>query len=238
MRTDTIAIVPAAGLGKRFDAHRKKTFADLDGAPLVIRTLKRLHDEEAINEIIPVFGRQDIEKGFKMVKDYKLTKVTRIATGGAERQDSIYNALKLINETRTGQNNELLVLIHDGVRPFIPRDLINRLIDGAKGVDGVVPGIPVKDTLKEVNGNGIVVATVDREKIRAIQTPQVFSYPVIRNAYEKAEKEGFYATDDAGLVERAGGKVRIIDGSPYNIKVTTPEDLEMLEYIFSKEHTT
>ncbi len=115
--------------------------------------------------------------------------------------------------------------------------MIEKLIDGIKNVDGIAPGIPVKDTLKEVTEDSIITSTVDREKIRAIQTPQVFSYSIIRKAYDRAYEENFYATDDAALVERIGGRVKIIEGSPYNIKVTTPEDLEMLEYIFSKGHS-
>jgi 2-C-methyl-D-erythritol 4-phosphate cytidylyltransferase len=113
--------------------------------------------------------------------------------------------------------------------------MIEKLMDGAGDVDGVIPGIPVKDTIKEVDTNDIVISTLNRENIRAVQTPQLFSFNIIKKAYDRAYEEGFYATDDAALVERVGGNVKIIEGSPFNIKVTTPEDLEMVEYLLGKE---
>ena len=231
MKANITAIVPAAGLGKRFDKTIRKTFAGLKGIPLLVHTLKRLQREDSIKEIIPSLREEDIERGLEMARQYGLDKITRIACGGDERQDSIYNALKLI------EDRESLVLIHDGVRPYIPEGAIEELIKGLEGLDGIAPGIPVKETLKEIDGESNIISTVDREKIRAIQTPQVFPFSIIKNAYEQAYKEGFLGTDDASLVERAGGKIRILPGSPYNIKVTTPEDLEMLEHITGREYS-
>ncbi|MBI5408064.1 MAG: 2-C-methyl-D-erythritol 4-phosphate cytidylyltransferase [Nitrospirae bacterium] len=235
MNKKIIAIVPAAGLGKRFGAAVKKTFFSLNGAPLLIHALKRLHNEDCIAEIIPVLGEKDIESGFQLVKEYNLSKVKRIAPGGPERQDSIYNALKLLQRHGIGPDD--IVLIHDGVRPFIPKGLIERLVSGLKAFDGVVPGVPVKETLKEVNEEGVVISTVNRARFRSIQTPQAFSFEVIMKAYDRAYAEGFYATDDAALVEKVGGKVKIIQGSPSNIKVTIPEDLEMVECLLNRENT-
>ncbi|MDH4029143.1 MAG: 2-C-methyl-D-erythritol 4-phosphate cytidylyltransferase [Nitrospirota bacterium] len=231
MKTDIIAIVPAAGMGKRFDPSIIKTFAELEGAPLLVHTLKRLHREASITEIIPVLRQQDIEKGLKMAKDHKLDKIKRIAEGGRERQDSIYNALNLLE--RSGTGNDKLVLIHDGARPFIPEGTIEKLAEGLKAADGAIPGIPVRDTLKQVDDNGIAVSTLDRERIRAVQTPQLFSFSTLKKAYDKAYREGHYATDDAALVERNGGRIKIINGSPYNIKITTPEDLDMIRHVLS-----
>ncbi|MBI4683116.1 MAG: 2-C-methyl-D-erythritol 4-phosphate cytidylyltransferase [Nitrospirae bacterium] len=231
MNKALIAIVPSAGLGKRFDVSRRKTFVNIDGVPLLIYTLKRLHSENSIAEIIPVLRHEDIDMGFEMLKEYNLDKIKRIAPGGPERQDSIYNALKLIEEDGIDSCRNNYVLIHDGVRPYIPDGMIEKLVDEIKGVDGVIPGIPVKDTIKEIDPEGIVVSTLNRVKVRAVQTPQFFSFKVIKEAYDKAYEDGFYATDDAALVERMGGKVRIIAGSPFNIKVTIPEDLKMLEYL-------
>jgi 2-C-methyl-D-erythritol 4-phosphate cytidylyltransferase len=235
METEIIAIVPAAGLGKRFDASKRKTFVNVNGVPLLICTLKRLHGEHSITEIVPVLSQEDIEKGFELVKEHELNKIKRIAPGGKERQDSIYNALRLLEETGIDLYGNSRVLIHDGVRPVIPEGMIEKLMDGAGDVDGVIPGIPVKDTIKEVDTNDIVISTLNRENIRAVQTPQVFSFNIIKKAYDRAYEEGFYATDDAALVERVGGNVKIIEGSPFNIKVTTPEDLEMVEYLLGKE---
>jgi len=232
MKKKIIAIVPAAGLGRRFDAKTKKTFAAVHDTPLLVHTLKRLAREEAISEIIPVLGEQDIENGFQLIKAYRLKKIKRIARGGQERQDSINNALKLLEQNGTGPDS--VVLIHDGVRPFIPEGLVPSLISEIRNFDGVIPGIPVKETIKEVAPDSTVMSTVNRERFRSIQTPQAFTFGVIRKAYDAAYAEGFYATDDAALVERMGGNVKIIAGSPFNIKVTTPEDMEMVEWILTK----
>jgi 2-C-methyl-D-erythritol 4-phosphate cytidylyltransferase len=232
MKKKIIAIVPAAGLGRRFDAKTKKTFAAVHDAPLLVHTLKRLAREESISEIIPVLGEQDIENGFQLIKAYRLKKIKRIARGGQERQDSINNALKLLEQNGTGPDS--VVLIHDGVRPFIPEGLVPSLISEIRNFDGVIPGIPVKETIKEVAPDSTVMSTVNRERFRSIQTPQAFTFGVIRKAYDAAYAEGFYATDDAALVERMGGNVKIIAGSPFNIKVTTPEDMKMVEWILTK----
>jgi 2-C-methyl-D-erythritol 4-phosphate cytidylyltransferase len=228
MEENIIAIVPAAGLGKRFDSSRRKTFVHVDEIPLLAHTLLRLHIEELITEIIPVLRDEDIEYGRELASEYELNKVRKIATGGQERQDSVYNALKMID-------NDQLVLIHDGVRPVIPEGTINNLVKGLEGVDGVIPGRPSKDTLKEVDNEGLVVSTMNRQKIRAIQTPQLFRYDLIRRAYDLAYEKGLHATDDAALVEDMGGKIRVIAGSPYNIKVTVPADMDMVEFFLMKE---
>ena len=228
MEENIIAIVPAAGLGKRFDSSRRKTFVHVDEIPLLAHTLLRLHIEELITEIIPVLRDEDIEYGRELASEYELNKVMKIATGGQERQDSVYNALKMID-------NDQLVLIHDGVRPVIPEGTINNLVKGLEGVDGVIPGRPSKDTLKEVDNEGLVVSTMNRQKIRAIQTPQLFRYDLIRRAYDLAYEKGLHATDDAALVEDMGGKIRVIAGSPYNIKVTVPADMDMVEFFLMKE---
>ncbi len=235
MERKFIAIVPSAGLGKRFDSSKRKTYVKVHGIPLFIYTLKRLERERSIAEIIPVLRQEDIDKGYSLVREYNIRKVTRIAPGGKERQDSIYNALKIIEEEGTDFCRKCSVFIHDGVRPYIPEGMIGQLAEEMKGADGVIPGIPVKDTIKEIDSQGIVLSTLDREKVRAVQTPQFFSFKSIKKAYDKAYDDGIFATDDAALVERAGGRVKIIKGSPYNIKVTTPEDLQMVEYILKME---
>ena len=228
MEETIIAIVPAAGLGKRFASSKRKTFVNVDAIPLLAHTLLRLHKEESITEIIPVLRDEDIEYGKELAGEYELYKVRKIARGGHERQDSIYNALKMIDDDQ-------LVLIHDGVRPVIPEGTIEKLLKGLKGVDGVIPGRPAKETLKEVDNDGLVVSTVNMQKIRAVQTPQLFRYNLIRKAYDLAYEKGLYATDDSALVEDMGGKIRVIPGSPYNIKVTVPEDMDMVEFFLMKE---
>ncbi len=224
MKIKVTAIVPCAGVGKRFNTSVRKTFVELGGVPLLIHALRRLQGVESITEIIPVFRKEDMGKGLEIIESYNLNKIEKIAPGGKERQDSIYNAIRLIKE-------ENLILVHDGVRPFVTLELIERLLKEVNGLDGVVPGTPVKETIKEVGKNGFVVSTMKRERLLAIQTPQVFPFQVIKTAYDKAYAQGSYATDDATLVERIGGKIKVIMGDPLNIKVTTPEDLDIAELI-------
>ncbi|MBI5676755.1 MAG: 2-C-methyl-D-erythritol 4-phosphate cytidylyltransferase [Nitrospirae bacterium] len=229
MKIKTVAIVPAAGIGRRFDGTVRKTFVALNGTPLLIHTLKRLQDNVAITEIIPVLKEEDIEKWSEVIEAHGLNKVKRIVPGGRERQDSVYNALKFLRE-------ESLILIHDGVRPLFSARLVERLINEINGFDGIVPVLPIKDTIKVIDAENIVVSTEDRSKLKAVQTPQVFPLRVIKEAYNKAYADGFHATDDAALVERMGGKIKVIEGSPFNIKVTTQEDLEMVQYLINEQN--
>jgi len=235
MKKHIFAIVPAAGLGRRFDASRRKTFVHLNQVPLLIHTLRRLHTEEAVTEIIPVLAQHDIERGTVMIRSYQFSKIKNIVQGGRERQDSIGNALTFLQDERSELLADSLILIHDGVRPLIPEGIIESLVQCVQGADGAVPGIPPKDTLKRVGKDGMVTSTINRDEIRAIQTPQLFLFAVIKKAYELAYRDNFYATDDAALVERMGGTVRVIEGSPSNIKITTPDDLEMVEYILRSQ---
>ncbi len=175
-----------------------------------------------------MLAEEDAEKGFDLFRSHGLGKIKRIAPGGKERQDSVYNALRMVRD-------EELIMIHDGVRPFFSNELIKKLIMEStidSNIDGVVPGMPMKETLKEVAEDGVVVSTINRERFRSIQTPQVFRFDIIIKAYEDAYKKGVYATDDSALVERIGGKVKVILGEPFNIKITTPEDREIAEYLF------
>lgn len=243
MKDKIKAIVPAAGLGRRFGTGVNKPFQILDGKPLIVWSLQALDSVEEIDEIIPVLRESDSEKTLEVFEQYELFKIKKIAPGGKERQDSVYNGLKLIE----GQDNA--VLIHDGVRPFIEKNLIKNAIKellisnypslekGGRGklksYDGVIVGVPVKDTIKEAEGE-IIIRTLRRDSLWAIQTPQVFYFRAIFSAYEKAIKEQFYSTDDAALVERYGGKIKVIMGSYGNIKITTPEDLAAAEYFLSR----
>lgn len=230
MDRPVIAIVPSAGVGKRFDPEKRKTFVEIQGIPLLIHTLKRLHESEYIMEIIPVLREEDIEKGYELVTEHGFNKIKRIIEGGKERQDSVYNGLMAISGNG-------LVLIHDGVRPIIPDGLIERLIDGIDGFDGIAPGLPLKETIKAIDDDGIVMETIQRDRYWSIQTPQLFHPDILKRAYEDAYRDGYYATDDAALIERIGGRVKVIMGSPYNIKVTTPEDIEIVRFLMRKSES-
>lgn len=222
MTDKVVAIVPGAGIGKRFGPGTNKPFEILAGKPLLVRVLETLESIEEIGEIIPVIKVENMEWTAALVEEHRISKVRRIAPGGKERQDSVYNGLKLIGD------GDGIVLIHDGVRPLVEPEHIRRALAALVDCDGVVVGVPVKDTVKEAAA-GVVIRTYDRSVLWAVQTPQVFRYDVLRAAYEKARDESFYATDDSALVERYGGTVRIVQGSYTNIKVTTPEDLPVAE---------
>ncbi|GBE04660.1 MAG TPA: 2-C-methyl-D-erythritol 4-phosphate cytidylyltransferase [Nitrospirae bacterium] len=226
MGIKVVAIVPAAGIGQRFSGSVRKSLASVAGMPVLIHTLKRLQQAGPVTEIIPVVRTEDTDRVSEMVREYELDKIRRVVPGGRERQDSVYNALKQIKE-------ESVVMVHDGVRPVISTELIEKLIKELDGFDGVVPAVPVKDTLKKAGDDGTVLSTEARDKLWSVQTPQVFPLNVIKKAYDSAFAEGFYATDDSALVERTGGRVRIIEGSPFNIKITTPEDLDMVEFLLA-----
>ncbi len=222
-----VAIVPAAGIGSRFSREQKKTFVNLGGIPLIAHTLRALEHSELITEIIPSVMEEDREIFVDLMREFNFKKIKKIASGGKERQDSVNNALNLIKEAD-------VVLIHDGVRPFVTDKLINSLISSLNGCDGVVPGVPLRDTIKEVGEDGIVLSTPKRERLFAVQTPQVFNREIIKRAYERAYIDKYYATDDAALLERIGGKVRIIRGSLFNIKITFPEDIILGEFILKR----
>ena len=255
-----VAIVPAAGLGKRFGPGTNKPFQSLSGKPIIVWSLEILEAVVDIAEIIPVLKNEDMEQGAKVFEANSLSKIKKIAPGGRERQDSVYNGLKLI------EDKNCIVLIHDGVRPLIDRDLIEKMIKellnpllksphsplfqrgewgdskGFKGFDGVALGVPLKDTIKEVQSSEfgvqseiIIKKTLNRNVLWAIQTPQVFPYNSLFTAYEKAMKEGFYSTDDAALVERYGGRIKVVMGSYKNIKITTPEDLAIAEFLLKNK---
>lgn len=224
MKENVIAIVPAAGLGARFGPGTNKPFHPLLDKPLIVWSLEVFETLDEIREVIPVLKEQDMETGVEIFEKYNLSKVKRIAPGGKERQDSVYHGLKLL------QGKADMVLIHDGARPLIDVGIVKTTIRSVSGFDGVIVGVPVKDTIKEVR-DSVVKSTLKRDTIWAIQTPQLFLYDSLMKAYQKAMEEEFYSTDDAALLERSGGRVRVIMGSYSNIKVTTPEDVPVAEIL-------
>lgn len=222
---NVIAVVPAAGLGTRLGPGSNKVFLPLLDRPLLAWTLEALQAAEEIAEIIPVLKDSDMEQAWEMVERYGLTKIKRIARGGAERQDSVLSGLKLI------QGPCSIVLIHDGARPLVEQALIRATIAALEGYDGAVAALPARETIKEADEGGLIRKTLIRQALWSAQTPQVFPYQGILEAYEEAAREGFRSTDDSALVERRGGRVRVVMGSQRNIKITTPEDLEVAEVL-------
>ena len=222
MKNSVIAIVPAAGMGKRFGEGTNKPFASLGDKPLIIWAVEALQSLPEVAEIIPAVKEADVKPCRRLFEEFLITKIRRIAPGGRERQDSVFNGLTLI------QDKTAVVLVHDGVRPLIEPSVIKKVLQQLNGCDGVVVGVPLKDTVKEVR-DGIVTNTPKRDMLWAVQTPQIFHFRALYDAYEKAMADSFYSTDDSALVERNGGKIRVVPGSYTNIKVTTPEDLLIAE---------
>ncbi len=210
-----------------------KQFLPLDGIPVLVHTLRAFQRSPLIDEIFLVVPEADITAAsHDIVEEYGLSKVTSVLAGGAERQDSVANALLRVRDDHG------IVLVHDGVRPFVTGELIRQVAAAAEKHGAAVAGIPIKDTMKRVGAAGVVVETVDREGLWLAQTPQAFHRQVICAAYEEAALDGFSGTDDASLVERMGVSVRMTPGDHDNIKITTPDDLALGAIIlrrFSKE---
>ena len=222
----TVAIIPAAGSSKRMQNNVSKQYLLLDGVPVLARTLEIFQRSPGIDEIFLIVPETDIDYAHKHIVDrYAISKVTNILAGGKERQDSVRNGIDAL-----GGDHDIVV-IHDGVRPFISEELIHSAILEASRVRAVTVGVPVKDTVKSINRHGIVVKTLNRNQLWLTQTPQAFERDVIKKAYEAAYRNNYYGTDDASLVERIGVKVMMIRGSYDNIKITTQDDIMLAEIL-------
>lgn len=223
----TVAIIPAAGVGVRMGGDRSKQFLELDGRPLIVTTLEKFQICPAVDSIILVVPPNDVDYCQReIVGRYNLTKVEKVIAGGMRRQDSV----RLGIEASGGDYG--LVLIHDGVRPLITSELIERIVAAAREHRAVITGMPAKETVKGVDKNGCVVKTYDRQQVWLVQTPQAFRYEDILMAHQRAVREGWEgATDDALLMEKVGIPVKVIEGSEDNIKVTTPHDLELTRFL-------
>ena len=220
-----IALVPAAGMGKRMGAEINKQYLLLAGKPILAHTLQIFEDAPFVDDILVIVPEAEIPYCREHVVEHcGLAKVSGIVPGGAERQYSVMNGLKAL--TRVGDDD--VVLIHDGVRPFVSVRVLERAVEVAQTHDGALVAVPVKDTIKVVM-DGIVRATPAREELWQAQTPQAFRYSVIMAAHEIAAAERYLGTDDAALVEWMGKEVHIVMGDYRNIKITTPEDLVLAE---------
>ncbi|WP_040203201.1 2-C-methyl-D-erythritol 4-phosphate cytidylyltransferase [Neobacillus jeddahensis] len=219
-------ILPAAGRGKRMRAGKNKLLLELNGMPVLIHTLRVFEEDEACDGIILATHPQDDEEFKALLKKYRVTKVINLVPGGEERQHSIFNALKTVKTNG-------IILVHDAARPFIRKGHIHRLTEKAEETGAAIIGVPAKDTMKKVQ-NGGVVETVERSSLWAVQTPQAFRVSLLKEAYERAEREEFLGTDDASLVERLDHPIAVVEGDYDNIKLTTPEDLYFAEAIMKK----
>lgn len=222
-----IAIIVCGGKGKRMGTDLPKQFLKLNNKPIIAHTIEKFQNCNIIDEIVVVINK-DYEKYFKeIISKYNFNKISNIVFGGKERFNSVYNGLISI------KNENSIVVIHDGVRPFIKLKYIENIIEETKKNKACILGIGVKDTIK-ICENNTVLKTIRRENLFIIQTPQAFNYKLIKKAYEKALEEGFFGTDDSVLIENMGEKVKVIAGDYENIKITTPEDLKIGEALLNK----
>ena len=218
-------IIVAGGSGSRMNMNINKQFIKINEKEVIAHTIDKFYKNEYIDEIILVVKEDEIDYYNKNIINKYGYKNIKIALGGKERQDSVYNGLKIVDK------NCDMVLVHDGARPFVSKEIIKKAVTETKKAS--VIGVRVKDTIKVVNNNEII-STPNRNTLWAIQTPQTFKYDLLKIAYEKAYEENFYGTDDSSLVENLGEKVNIIEGSYENIKITTKEDLNMAYQIIKE----
>lgn len=222
----------------RMNSKTKKQYLLLNGIPILTRTVMAFCTIEDIGKIILVVPGKDMEYcKSNLLEPYGVGNKIHLIAGGNHRQDSVFNGLKYIRNTLT-PGTDAVVLIHDGVRPFVDRDIVRNCIKNVMPSAACVPGIGISDTVKQVFPDLSVQKTISREHLYLIQTPQCFYLNPILAAFEYARKTSFWGTDDASIFEYFGGRVQIIKGSKLNIKITTPEDLSLGELYLSKSRDT
>jgi len=247
-----VVIIPAAGLGTRMapmpsstDAktkkpHSSKQFTELAGTPILIHTLRKFAASNAVSEIWVALRENEID-GFrerldKQAKDVLnrdiLRKRIELVAGGEHRQQSVQNALNAITAAPDD-----IILVHDAVRPLVTAEIIQEVIEAAQKYGAAIAGLPAVDTVKQVErtaDGAIIKTTIPRAGVVLAQTPQGFRYEVIKKAFDEAAADGFMGTDEASLAERSGHEVAVVMGSPKNIKITTPADMELAEFYLRK----
>ena len=228
MGNPTAAVVPAAGQGLRMGGTTPKQFLALGGVPIIVHTLRVLQHSAAVSEIILAVPAADREYCLHdIVACYGFTKVTKVVAGGERRQDSGRHGLAEVGASRD------IVLVHDAVRPFVTVQMIQQVIDRAAEHGAAIVAVPMRDTVKRADADGIVHDTLSRENLWLAHTPQAFRRTLFCEAHRRAESDGFHGTDDAQLVERLGHRIETVDSSWENIKITRPEDLAIGEAILA-----
>lgn len=225
------AVILAAGLGKRMQAGHNKQFIEICGQSVLTHTLTVFAQIPEIAKIVLVVRAGEEDTCQNMIPKIAENK-TVLAIGGKERQDSVHNGIRAITWECE------YILIHDGARPLVTEEVIRRTLLAVQNSGAAICAVPVKDTIKQADSDGNVLATIPRESLWAVQTPQVFRADLIRRAYENAYVHNHYGTDDASLVEYLGEKIKIVTGDYENIKITTPEDIPTAEQILQKRQQT
>lgn len=224
MDSNLRVVIAAAGVGRRMGGSVNKQFQLLRSRPVLAYSIDVFESCPTVDEIVVVAHRDEVDFCKReIVQRYGYKKVIRVVPGGRERQDSVWAGLKSLSPDTS------YVAVHDGARPLVTEKLINQLLLAAREWGAAIPGVNVKDTLKVVDRDGFVGHTLDRSIVTAIQTPQVFHYQELVQAYEHAYRDDLMGTDDASLFEVYIGRVKVIPGDDHNIKITTPEDMVIAE---------
>ncbi len=233
MNCQNFVIIVAAGVGLRMGSTIKKQYLCLNKTPILTHTIKVFDKCDYIHEIILVVPEQDKDYcKINIIDHYEFKKKIHVVQGGKTRQDSVFSGLKYLDELLESAKKNI-VMIHDGVRPFVDDAIIANCINSAIKNGASIPAVKITDTIKQINPDLSVQKTLDRELVYCAQTPQTFKLDLILKAYERAIKINFTGTDDASLMENAGHKVNIVAGSKHNIKITTPEDLVLGKYLLT-----
>lgn len=220
------AIILAAGQGKRMEYEKNKIFIRIK-KPIIIHTISAFEKNENIDEIFLVINKNEVEDMKKLVSNHDLNKVKKFIVGGETRQKSSYNGVKEAIDSN-------IVMVHDGARPFIRQNIIDKIIKQTNKFDACVVATPVKDTIKISKTDNFVEKTLDRSTLWAVQTPQSFKLEIIKKAHENALKTDFESTDETSLVEKIGIDVKLVKGDYDNIKITTPDDLFLADRIINE----
>ncbi len=222
-------IIPAAGSGTRLGSRLPKPFIEIGGKSILERTISRFLKIDCLRQVIVVASPEYIPTLEQMFSSFSNSAIEfTVVEGGSERQYSISNALKMV------QREIELVAVHDAVRPFVMVENILECVSVARKVGGAVLGVPVKDTIKKANSEGVILETPNRAQLWQAQTPQIFQKALLNKAYDVATKDGFLGTDDASLVEYIGGIVKMVEGDHSNLKITYPIDLKIAELLIKE----
>lgn len=232
-----VAIIPAAGLGTRMAPPGKKgqpskQFFEINGAPILIHTLRVFARNRQVTHIMVALRKSEIERFRQQLEKEGLSARVQTVEGGEHRQESVANALAQLSAAP-----EDIVLVHDAVRPFVDDEIIANVIREVEKHGAAIAGLPAVDTIKQVDRaaeGAIITSTIPRERVVQAQTPQGFRYAVIKRAFDSAIADGFTGTDEASLVERLGEDVWVVMGSARNIKITTPADIELAQFLIAQ----
>lgn len=225
-------VIPAAGQGKRMGAGYNKQFLALLGLPILAHTIRLFEESGFVSEIVIAGAAEDISVIEELVKEQKFRKVEAICKGGASRQDSVRAGVRALSPAIQR------IAVHDGARPLLTLEAFHKFLEETKEYPAAIMGIPVKDTIKQINETGTILATLPRDYLCAVQTPQIFDRRILEEVHNRAVSSGYYGTDDASLLEWIGYPVQIVKGMQENLKITTPEDLWLAERILEARQKT